>query len=320
MYDELKSSLTGPVYTIFTPFDVEMAVDYASLRLYLETLYAQGARRFYAMAYNSRYSQMTSPEILELNTFCARTLKSLDRDNVVIVGDPIHCSTAESLEFARQAKKSGADMISLLFREKYFSNEQVLRHFAYVGREADFPILVHEMPFLSGYDGNQMQWPVNLLESLTQIPQIVAIKEDAKNPVITRKALELQPDISIVIAGGGKAALQGYLQNGARSWLNGISIIDASIAEYFWKACLDKNLERQQFVIDQLEAPFFGGVVKKYGWHRTNKALLQAAGHMHRRDRMPLMHLGDEEYHEVEQVCALVMERWASRSQKEGVC
>ena len=48
--------------------------------------------------------------------------------------------------------------------------------------------------------------------------------------------------------------------------------------------------------MDKLEAPFFDSVVAKYGWHRTNKALLQAAGLMHRRDRMPLKHLNDCEY------------------------
>jgi 4-hydroxy-tetrahydrodipicolinate synthase len=70
-----------------------MSVDYEVLEKYLTVLYRQGARRFYAMAYNSRYSQLTHAEILDLNEFCIRTVKRLDRDNIVIVGDPIHCST-----------------------------------------------------------------------------------------------------------------------------------------------------------------------------------------------------------------------------------
>ena len=66
-------------------------------------------------------------------------------------------------------------------REKYFSDEQILEHFSQVGNTTNMPILVHEMPFLSGYDGNQMHWPKSLLMSLPSIPQIVALKEDAKN-------------------------------------------------------------------------------------------------------------------------------------------
>lgn len=317
MYRKNKPDLTGPIYTIFTPFDEEYLIDYSSLKAYLETLYSQGARRFYAMAYNSRYSQLSHKEIMELNAFCARTLKDIDSRNVVIVGDPIHCSTNESIDFAKHAKDSGADLISLIMREKYFTDEQVLEHFSLIGRTARFPILVHEMPFLSGFDGNQMHWPSTLLEALPQVDEIVALKEDAKDIQVTRKALELEPDISIVIAGGGKAALQSYLKYGAKSWLNGISIIDASIAEYFWNACLQENLERQQFVIEELEAPFFGGVVKKYGWHRTNKALLQAAGHMHRRDRMPLPHLNENEFKEVETVYEVVAGNWARRQEED---
>lgn len=312
MFEELKQRLDGPFYTIFTPFkqDEGEAIDYEVLEKYLTILYRQGARRFYAMAYNSRYSQMTHNEILAFNSFCVKVLKGLDKNNIVIVGDPIHCSTEESLNFALQAKESGADLISLLVREKYFDDEQILEHFSYIGKNSDFPLLVHEMPFLSGYDGSQMHWPSSLIESLPKIPYIAALKEDAKEFSITCKALELEPSIRVIIAGGGKAAMRSFYQFGARAWLNGISIIDASIAEVFWAACQKGDEPTQDFIIDELEKPFFSTVVKKYGWHRTNKALLQAAGLMHRRDRMPLRHLTDEQFVEVQSVYEGINKSW----------
>ena len=88
-----------------------------------------------------------------------------------------------------------------------------------------------------------------------------------------------------------------------------ISIIDARIGECFWEAYEKGDEETIRFVVEKLEVPFFERCVAKYGWHRTNKALLQAAGLMHRRDRMPLKHLSDEEfilvqtvYHEIKDV------------------
>ena len=65
-----------------------------------------------------------------------------------------------------EAKKCGADLISLIIREKYFTEDQILDHFKYIGEKSDFPILVHEMPFLSGMNGKQMenhgkQWKTN---------------------------------------------------------------------------------------------------------------------------------------------------------------
>ncbi len=312
MFECVKDKLNGPVYTIFTPFidNEEKEVDYECLEKYLSILYAQGARRFYAMAYNSRYSQMKHKEILELNEFCAKFLKKLNRENLVIVGDPIHCSTKESLEFTLHAKESGADIISLLVREKYFCDEQILGHYSEVGTSANFPILVHEMPFLSGFDGTQMQWPATLIEKLPKIEQIVALKEDAKDKEITIKALELEPRIRIVIAGGGKETFRSFLPYGAKSWLNGISIFDASIAELFWDACGKANTEIQDFIINDLEKPFFSTVVKKYGWHRCNKALLEAAGLMSRVDRMPLKQLSDKEFSEIVKVYVSIKNKW----------
>ncbi len=311
MFDELKASLVGCFYTIFTPFSADESIDYDSLEKYLITLYRQGARKYYAMAYNSRYSQLTHPEIMQLNEFCIRTVKKLDQNNVVIVGDPIHCSTRETIEFTQHAKDMGADLISLLVREKYFDDEQILDHYAQVGRETGMAILVHEMPFLSGYDGTLMHWPDSLLKKLPRIPEIVALKEDAKNFDITRTALELEPRIRVVIA-GRKSVFMQYRQFGARAYLNGISIIDAGIGECFWTAYENGDDESIRFILEKLEAPFFDRCVSKYGWHRTNKALLQAAGFMHRRDRMPLKHLSDEEYALVVGVFEEVSKAWST--------
>jgi 4-hydroxy-tetrahydrodipicolinate synthase len=298
MYENLKQGLEGCVYTVFTPFDADENIDYESLEKYLSHLYAGGARKFYVMAYNSRYSQLKHSEIMALNEFCIQFLKRLDMNNLVVVGDPIHCSTAESTEFAQHAKETGADLISLIVREKYFNDEQILEHFAMVGRDSGMPILVHEMPFLSGYDGTQMHWPHSLFKKLPSIPEIVALKEDAKDFETTCLALELEPRIRVVIA-GRKSTLMQYKPHGAMSYLNGISMLDARIGEAFWQAWKEDDTKVIEYILNELEAPFFDNCAAKYGWHRTNKALLQAAGFMHRRDRMPLKHLNDSEYQEI---------------------
>ncbi|MCB2107221.1 MAG: dihydrodipicolinate synthase family protein [Rhodobacteraceae bacterium] len=303
MFEEVKERLQGCVYTIFTPFDANENVDYESLDRYLDHIYRTGGRKFYAMAYNSRYSQLTHDEIRDLNEHCIRKVKALDPKNVVIVGDPIHCSTKETIEFSRHAKDTGADLISLLVREKYFNDEQIIEHYADVGRAAKLGILVHEMPFLSGHNGTQMHWPESLFRALPKVPEIVALKEDAKDFKTTCIALELEPRIRVVIA-GRKSAFMPFRPYGARAYLNGISMLDARIGEAFWDAYEKDDQTAIKTILERLEAPFFDKCAAKYGWHRTNKALLQAAGFMHRRDRMPLKHLSDTEYADVVAVYA----------------
>lgn len=298
MFESLKNKLEGCFYTIFTPFDENYQIDYNGIRKYIEFLYDGGARKFYVMAYNSRYSQLNEEEILSLNEFCIKEVKKLDQNNIIIVGDPIHCSTETSLKFAKHAKRNGADLISLIVREKYFNDEQILNHYKYIGEQSNFPILVHEMPFLSGKDGKQMDWPLSLLEKLKENPYIVAIKEDAKNFEITKQVLKLEPDIKVIIA-GVKRKLIEFKPFGARAYLNGISILDARIGEKFWLSWEKNDFEKINQIIERLEDPFFTTVVKKYGWHRCNKAILQCLGFFNRRDRMPMPHLNDEENQEV---------------------
>jgi len=298
MFEQIKQDLEGCIYTVFTPFDEQENIDYESLERYLVHLYSGGARKFYVMAYNSRYSQLTHKEIMELNEFCIKTVKRMNPKNLVVVGDPIHCSTKETIEFTQHAKDTGADLVSLIVREKYFSDDQILDHYAEVGRTTKMPILVHEMPFLSGADGKQMNWPHSLFKKLPDIPEIVALKEDAKDFETTRLALSLEPRIRVIIA-GIKSSLMQYKPYGAMSYLNGISMLDARIGEAFWTAWKSNDEKTINYILTEIEAPFFGECAAKYGWHRVNKALLQSAGFMHRRDRMPLKHLDDTQYQEI---------------------
>ena len=301
----------GPFYTIFTPFAEDLTVDFDALDYYLRKLYEQGARRFYAMAYNSRYGLLSDDEIIELNDHCASTIKRMDPTNLVVVGDSILGSTSKSVEFASFAKESGADLVSILFQEKFFSDEQVLEHYSQVGNGSGMPIMVHEMPLTSGYDGSQMHWPTSLLDSLRKVTHVAAVKEDSKNFALTSRALQLEPDIRIVIAGSKKSFLPFY-KLGARAYLNGISIIDAGIGEYFWRALEDQDDEKVSELIRSVEDPFFDLLVAKYGWHRVNKAILEAAGYMPRRERMPMVHLGDAEQSEVAEVFATMKQNWDS--------
>ena len=95
----LKNKLKGPVFSIITPFKEDGSIDYDALNDYINKIYSSGGRIFYVMAYNSRYSELSWKEIKELNSFVASRVKSLDKSNLVIVADPLHCSTNVSIDF-----------------------------------------------------------------------------------------------------------------------------------------------------------------------------------------------------------------------------
>lgn len=288
----------GPVYSIVTPFKEDLSIDFNRLEQYINYAYTGGATQFYVMGYNSRFSELSWDEISELNTFVTNSVKELDSENLIIVADPLHCPSSVSLEFTQNAEDYGADMISLIFREKFYNNDQVLEHFKYITNNSNLPILIHEMPFISGLGGHTENWPVELLNQLADFENIHAIKEDAKNDEYSLEVINTIKDrLSIVISGGGKRQWMQFAEIGCQNWLNGIGVFEPKLAVNFWKAWENQDKTYCENMIHDVEIPFFTNLVKKYGWHLSIKAALEVVGHFPRTERLPMLPLNDEEYY-----------------------
>ncbi len=300
-FSNLKDRIKGPVFSIITPFKPEDdAINWDALENYVELIYNSGGRNFYVMGYNSRFSELSWDEIKALNKFVAQKVKSLNKDNIMIVADPLHCPTKVSTEFANHAKESGADIISIICREKYYSNDQVYNHFNYIASNSEIGILVHEMPFLSGYGGPPVNYDIDLLDRLADIPNIVAVKEDAKDDEFSKKVIEKISDrTAIIISGGGKRQWLRFADIGCQSWLNGIGVFDPRLAVKFWEWYQVGEKEKYMNIINKIEVPFFDHGVKKFGWHLTIKAALESLSIMSRHERLPMLALNDKDTQEV---------------------
>ena len=299
--DELKKLLTGPVFTVFTAFKEDGKINYDQIESYLSYLYKKNVRNFYVMPYNSRYSQLREKEIFELNSFVISTVKNFQKDNLVIVSDCIHGPTELSLDYGYKAFEEGADIFASIVREKYFSDSQIIDHYDLLSEKLKMPLLVHEMPFLSGYDAKNLKWPLSLFEQIKSIDNVIAIKEDAKDLDYGKKVIEIfEPDVQVIFA-GKKRYISGLYEHGLKSYLNGTSIVNPNIAFSFWKSLEEKDQNKTEYILENIEDPFWNKIVTEFGWHRSNKALLQAFGLMDRFDRLPMKHLDDTEYKKVEE-------------------
>lgn len=297
----LRQKIHGPVFSILTPFrEEDDEIDFPTLERYLHRIYDAGGRIFYVMGYNSRYSQLSWDEIKELNAFVTKTVKGIDADNIAIVADPLHCSTKVSAEFAKHAQEIGADLISIICRERFYFEDQIYNHYKMIADAVEIGILVHEMPFLNGYGGPPVNWPISLLDRVADIPNVIAVKEDAKDDDYSRAVIETIRDrVAIVISGGGKRQWLRFADMGCQAWLNGIGVFEPRLATNFYRYYQEGNIEKYQEIIDKIEVPFFEEGVQRFGWHLAIKAALQARGIMSRRDRLPLQELPEEQYQEV---------------------
>lgn len=294
--EEIRNTIVGPVFSIVTPFDpVSEEIDYPALEKYIRAVNDAGGRVFYVMAYNSRYCQLSTDEILELNSFVAKKVKELDETHIVIVGDPPQCSTKATIDFVNAASEAGADMVSLLVRERYYSAEQIYNHYAMVAKATGANLLIHEMPFLCGFGGPSVQWPIELLDRLADIPEIIAIKEDAKDDEYSDEVVAALNDrLSIIISGGDQSQWLQFVDKGCQSWLIGVGVFEPKLATNFYKWWKEGNTVLCERLIEEVQKPFFDECVKPFGWHLSIKAALEARGYMSRHDRMPLMPLSQD--------------------------
>ena len=127
-------------------------------------------------------------------------------------------------------------MISLIVRERFYSNEQIFKHFEMVNSSCSIGILIHEMPFLSGLGGPLVNWPLPLLDRVADLPNVIAIKEDAKDDEYSNKVVSLLKDrLSIIISGGGKSQWLRFAEQGCQALLNGIGVFEPRLATAFGK-------------------------------------------------------------------------------------
>ena len=90
-YEELKSKINGPVFSIVTPFLEDESIDFDSLENYVEKVHDAGGTIFFVMGYNSRFSQLSWDEMKSVNEFVTKKVKSLDSSHIV------HCSRPSTL-------------------------------------------------------------------------------------------------------------------------------------------------------------------------------------------------------------------------------
>ena len=296
MYEQLKEKIKGPVFSIITPFNDDESVDYIGLEEYVKFLYNNGGRIFYVMGYNSRFSLLSENEIFKVNETVVNTVKSFCDDScVVIVADPLHCSTETSIAFAKHAESIGADLISLIFREKVYFEDQVFEHYRKVSESCSIGILIHQMPFNNGILGKPplIRWSTELTSRIADIPNVIAIKEDTKDDEYTELMIDVLKDRLAIITSGKGMKQWLRLDGKAHSFLSGIGAfcpkLELDLYDYF----LSGDIQSCQNIIDKVELPF-DEIIHKYGWHLGIKSAFDCMGIMSRQERMPLMQLPDE--------------------------
>ena len=133
-------------------------------------------------------------------------------------------------------------MISLIFREKFYSEKQVFTHFKQCASVDDIGLLIHEMPFTSGIGGQTINWPISLLDKIADIDSVIAIKEDTKDDDYSNEVINcLKERLSIIISGGGNRQWLRFADKGCQAWLYGVGLFEPKIPIILYDAYKQKK-------------------------------------------------------------------------------
>ncbi len=306
--NSIKNKIVGPIFSVITPFKKDESIDYNSLKSYLKFLYNRGARVFYVMFYNSRLGLLKEKEIVELNIFIAKYLKKNFKNTIIIGAEPYHCSTSRTIDIIKKFKKNRIDLISLLFGEKYYSDNQIIKHFKKISISTNMKLLLHQQLLENGISNNPPVVPfsINALKKISKMKNFVAMKEDAKIDFFTKKILDnTKKNINMVTSGGGKEQWLKFAKFGCHAWLSGISNLDPKIAIKFYEFYKSNNIEKCKKIIEHLEKPFFK-IKNQIGWHLTIKASLHELKLMKKYERMPMTPLDESQMKKVKKMILLL--------------
>ena len=142
--DDIKDKIKGPIFPVITAFYENGDVDYNSTCLYIDFLCRSGAQVIYLMAHSSRLGLLSLYEVAKLNEVICEYTKEKYPNVVVIGATPMYGGLNNTIEIAKVADAAGADLISVIFNERHYSDEQVFGFFKAIGDSVSCGILVHE--------------------------------------------------------------------------------------------------------------------------------------------------------------------------------
>ncbi|MEA2112490.1 MAG: dihydrodipicolinate synthase family protein [Patescibacteria group bacterium] len=299
---KIKSDIKGPVFPIITPFTKKHGVDYKKVREYIDFLYQGGARIFHVMVHSSRIGLLSEKEIIKLNKTVTNHTKSKYKDCIVIASGPIIGSTRLNIKIAEEAEKAGADIIGIIFSERYYFKDQIVKYYKEIATRVKIGILIHEEQLNSIHGTKKAQFPLDVLDKIAGIKNVVAIKEDSKNHEFSLKTIKLLKErLAIIVSGAAKKQFLASAPYGCHAYLVGVGNFAPLVATQFYKYYLEGNLEMCNEIINEIETPFLQ-IAKELGWHIGLKSAMEITRVMNRDERPPLEKLSLTQHKKIESV------------------
>jgi dihydrodipicolinate synthase/N-acetylneuraminate lyase len=287
-------TISGPVIPLPTPFNQDYSVDYDGLANYVHFLVESGIKNVMTTVGTSRFNLLTFEEVKKVNE---TVVKAASGKAITIVANPQMGGTMHAVDFAKHAESIGADYFLAYYPERFYGDDNTFEFLRTINDAlTTTDILLHEMPARNGYGPGNVQYSLELMERLLELPRIAGMKEEALDAEYSNKILEKFSSRAIIIGAGG--GMSRYLlrdhQRGSLAFLGGIGNFQPQLELEFYQAITTGNRTAAEKIVNEIELPYFG-VTVPMGWHPSLKCALSLKGLLPEFERPPMKQINGEE-------------------------
>ncbi len=184
----------GQVVTaMVTPFDRNGQIDYARTTVLIEHLINNGSDALVVAGTTGESPTLSTSEKVALFDHTVKTVAG----RIPVIAGTGSNSTANSIELTKQAESLGVDGIMLV--APYYnkpSQKGMYEHFKAIATSTQLPIMLYNIPGRS-----TVNMSVSLVQELSQITNVVAMKEASGNLDQITEIISSTPDDFLVYSG-----------------------------------------------------------------------------------------------------------------------
>ena len=295
--DTVRHNLTGPLASIRVPFDRAGEIDDTGLRRFIDASIEGGSRSIILTAGNSHYHCLSDEEIQHVTR---TTIERTSGRAMVVAADRYHATT-RAIDFARQVKALGADILMCMPPTWGGSRpEEMADHYAAVAKVMPVMIVTnvfHNLPVTFGLDTIRL--------ALEQSDNVLAVKDDVGGTFAPRMCAEFH-DRMAIFAGGAKENHIKLLPFGCDGYMSMFVTFNAPHAARYWHAVTTGDHATMREIVFKCDAPLFDLVSGfSSGGNAGQHGLIELYGIAGRWRRKPSTSASDEEMERLSEFLAV---------------
>ncbi|MCI1858828.1 MAG: dihydrodipicolinate synthase family protein [Sporolactobacillus sp.] len=238
---ELKGIITAMV----TPFDEHEKLDIDAAEKMADWLIDMGINGLFIAGTNGEFNVMDDDEIVQLTA----AIHEVVADRVPLITGGGKNGTLQTIRLVNQLQKAGADYVSIVtpYYQK-ITQQETINHYKTIARATSAQLILYNIPSLTGN-------PIDpeSLATLTEVDNIVAIKDSGGDFEIQKKYIEVTKNTHVNVLNGSDSKMLVAFQAGSvgsvAATSNVIPKIEVDLYQYF----LGNDLVKAQKKRDEMD-------------------------------------------------------------------